>query len=453
MNNTKTFYTINNEDNNLNNNYCLHTQIKQEFDIKSSLLPMQKPIHKKLKFVNKQYNINKYKLNLNNKILKIKNLNLNKNNLKKNINFNYNKQNKKGKNKFKIFNTISENSNRRNNLVFNNTHNKKNMIIKKNNNLNYNNNCNKYRYLYNNHDHLKKELNSNYSKIENFININNSSNSLKSNSIKVNIVKKHCKMITSPILYSYTNTKNNFWKIYQKPKNSCLLNKFSQDYSNNNNETNNNNKDYTKNSNGKSQFISYKKNNFHIFKKNNNNSTYLPNNCLNNIRKDYNTIYNDNTKKENNIIQALNQNKIYQNSDKIYKKNKNIIYENEIRELFSLEKYKTNKENKQINKDKIISNEDIVKLSILRNNFNNQIVKEFSVVVGDETINNNNENENDLNEINSIENKSENISKEFPLSCLNKKTIINVNQYYPSYYISNSNEVMKNIKDESKKEP
>ena len=67
---------------------------------------------------------------------------------------------------------------------------------------------------------------------------------------------------------------------------------------------------------------------------------------------------------------------------------------------------------------------------------NNQIIKEFSVIVGDKNKN--------LNEINMTEkNKSANINE-------NKKTIINVNQYYPSYFISAS-EIMKNKKIESEK--
>jgi len=65
-----------------------------------------------------------------------------------------------------------------------------------------------------------------------------------------------------------------------------------------------------------------------------------------------------------------------------------------------------------------MSNNDLIKFSIMRNNKNNQVSQEISVTLGS----------NDTNK-----SKEENSKKNY------KKTIINVNQYYPSYYINTSN--------------
>ena len=83
-------------------------------------------------------------------------------------------------------------------------------------------------------------------------------------------------------------------------------------------------------------------------------------------------------------------------------------------------------------------NEEIIKYTILRNNQNNQIINEFSIVLGDE------------------KNKSDIISENKKIKCRidenpriinndNKKTIINVNQFYPSYYID-THEISRNNK-------
>jgi hypothetical protein len=65
-----------------------------------------------------------------------------------------------------------------------------------------------------------------------------------------------------------------------------------------------------------------------------------------------------------------------------------------------------------------MNNNDIIKYSIMRNNKNNQVSHAISVTVGN----------NDKNKGNNENNK-----KNY------KKTIINVNQYYPSYYINTNN--------------
>jgi hypothetical protein len=65
-----------------------------------------------------------------------------------------------------------------------------------------------------------------------------------------------------------------------------------------------------------------------------------------------------------------------------------------------------------------MNNNDIIKYSIMRNNQNNQVSHAISVTFGN----------NDKNKRNTENNK-----KNY------KKTIINVNQYYPSYYINTNN--------------
>ena len=65
-----------------------------------------------------------------------------------------------------------------------------------------------------------------------------------------------------------------------------------------------------------------------------------------------------------------------------------------------------------------MNNNDIIKYSIMRNNQNNQVSHAISVTLGNDDKNKSN-NEND--------------KKNY------KKTIINVNQYYPSYYINTNN--------------
>ena len=88
------------------------------------------------------------------------------------------------------------------------------------------------------------------------------------------------------------------------------------------------------------------------------------------------------------------------------------------------------------NKHKFNLDEDIIKFSILRNNLNNQIIKQISFIIG--------EGNKSLNEVKSLK-QLKNTSEMSSMSNDNKKTIINVNQYYPSYFI-NANEIIKNTK-------
>ena len=79
--------------------------------------------------------------------------------------------------------------------------------------------------------------------------------------------------------------------------------------------------------------------------------------------------------------------------------------------------------------------QDIIRYSIIRNNNNNKVSQVISVTIG-----NNNE-----KIIPNINNDKENKSKIIGF----KKTIINVNQYYPNYYI-NTNNIDKNIDEQTK---
>ena len=79
-------------------------------------------------------------------------------------------------------------------------------------------------------------------------------------------------------------------------------------------------------------------------------------------------------------------------------------------------------------------NEEIIKYSILRNNQNNIVSQTISMTLGKSDNNNKISNKN-YNQYNKNDN------------C--KKTIINVNQYYPNYYI-NTNNLNKPIEDDNK---
>ena len=359
------------------------------------------------------------------------NKNPNKINKSKNISYrnsNYIKGNKKNSNnKLSFFNAIDINKIKNNNAFNNTTYNKPNNLVF--NHANYTNNIiKKQKEIFNtinccNTDRYNKDS-MNKKNIFPFSSINNSSNSLKPNKpkIKVNMQINHNKMISSPILNP--NKNYNFWKIYKKPKNSCLLNKLPNDVNTNiNSNVNDSNKISNKN---RSQYALFKesriKNNI---KENDNSLTYNTNYYFNNQRNDSHSINEINNKeKDNYVARTINRNKISQYKKNINKTIVNRNKSNRIRELLSLNN--NSLENNEIN----IYNDDIIKLSILRNNLNNKIIKEFSVVVGDETIgkeNNSNESQNINNFI---------VKKENDIPNINKKTIINVNQYYPKYYIN-----------------
>ena len=114
---------------------------------------------------------------------------------------------------------------------------------------------------------------------------------------------------------------------------------------------------------------------------------------------------------------------------------KNINIKNKINKKINI-KQKTNYFNsvdiKQSSINKI--NQDIIKYSIIRNNHNNQVSNVISVTIG-----------------NNIDKEIPNINNNYVNSRNEnfKKTIINVNQYYPNYYI-NTNNLDKNIHIQSK---
>ena len=92
---------------------------------------------------------------------------------------------------------------------------------------------------------------------------------------------------------------------------------------------------------------------------------------------------------------------------------------------------------------------NIIKYNILRNNKNNQVSSEVSVFIGNNSsFNNSNSIETNENKINDENNKKKigkfpNGDKINPIN-VNKKTIINFNQFYPSYYINNKKNLSNN---------
>ena len=450
LNNNILFNTINyennifkNKNNEKKNTHILHSQYKPKIQIKSSVFPMNKTTNKKNIFMNSQFHKERSQFNIkkNNKNNQSYN-NVYNTSINKNIS-----QNKKNKKKYIYQYKLNKNDNnstynKPNNLVFN--HNNKTKMENKNEfyNNNSNNNINQYDSIDNkkNYNHLLTDYNSNNNNMNNFVNANNSSNSLlhvkrnsRFNRIKVNIINRHHKITTSPCLSYNINQNNNYWKIYKKPKNCCLLNKFNNDID----KFNYNNKQNGYNNRGNSQFNSFKENKIVNNYTEENNST-ITNGYLKTQNNNYYTINNnlniDLDKQELNKTQHLNYNKIYHNSNKLNKKNNSFKNKsNERRELRSLSI--KNKEVEIENNNKSNINEDIIKLSIMRNNLNNQIIKEFSVVVGEGKNVKENKNTNGMSIVSQeINTNNQNLS-----SNDSKKTIINVNQYYPSYFINTNN--------------
>ena len=335
-------------------------------------------------------------------------------------------------------------------------------------------------------DNINNNTNNNYSSVNLdikkhmndsiFINVNDSSNSLqnnensKFNKIKVNTINMHKKILKD--LYSNTNKQNSsYLKISKKSKNSCLLNNYNKntkklDNINSSNTSKNHISlgcSYENHIKGNSQIINFNKNKakkspelnlnekIHHFNISNNSKSIITEYSFterNNISIDKNLNI-EKTKEEmrngkyNNNINML---KINQNNYKLYKKNKRQSYKNKSSELFSTP-IPIKKED--IDKTKIIDREEIIKYSILRNNQNNKIINEFSVVVGDEKMN---KSENKITDIISSEDENKVVFNKYEensnTSSGCKKTIINVNQFYPSYYINTSQIITKksNIK-------
>ena len=133
--------------------------------------------------------------------------------------------------------------------------------------------------------------------------------------------------------------------------------------------------------------------------------------------KEYNT--------NNKSIHLVSNNKFH--SNKINKKKEKISFENG--KTINIPNFKKN----------------IVKYSILRNNENNQISNEISIYIGKQK--NNSQCNLDIYNSEYIKNEKEKYSlknKQFKTINVNKKTIINVNQFYPSYFINNNENIVKN---------
>ena len=411
----------------------MHNQIKPKFKIDSSsqLNNNNKIFRKNSKLINRINNSEYNTPNNNNNTYNIYNTKYNSNNMSK-----------KDKKKHNFNHKMNNNStySKPYNLVFNYQNKKKSIEFENKNDI-YNsiifNRSNTDKNLKTNYEFMIKDNNSNinskeYKDIKDFVNIDESTNNSlqnisdsKFNKIKVNINmntrNRHKKIKISQNTSYNMNKKNSYWKIYKKPKNSCLLNNFKIDQNNNGNlssiqsRINHNNR-------GNSQFITFKKNKLNNFIKDEDNSLSITNENLTE-RKNY-FFNNENLnikqeKQELNSSKNINVNKIYDNSCKLYKKNQNYSYRN-----------KSSKIRELLTEDNINNNDnydDIIKLSILRNNRNNQISKEFSVIVGDS--------DKKIIEVNNIISKSKNNKDNNLLSNDNKRTIINVNQFYPSYFI------------------
>ena len=96
---------------------------------------------------------------------------------------------------------------------------------------------------------------------------------------------------------------------------------------------------------------------------------------------------------------------------------------------------------------------NIIKYNILRNNENNQVSSEVSLFIGkNKNSNNNNSIETNINIFNDEYTKKKigkfSINNKLKPINVNKKTIINVNQFYPSYFINNNENFSKNKKNE-----
>ena len=104
--------------------------------------------------------------------------------------------------------------------------------------------------------------------------------------------------------------------------------------------------------------------------------------------------------------------------------------------------YSTIKGNSKFNDYK----NEIIQYSILRNNLNNQIINEFSITVGDKQYKNFENKTENKNVTKRMINKNKKylVKKEEKNS--NKKTIINVNQFYPSYFINAQEQSIKEKK-------
>ena len=386
---------------------------------------------------NKKKNINKMKTSIQ-EFQKInKKTNQSNNNRNNNLQFNYNYK----KNKNKVFPKISQNQihankakenknkivkniNKPNNYLVNNYNKKKNKKAQKFYNkfiynvfeTNPNNESQRIKQISNNqkttishNDNIIEQYK--ISKPKTFLNDNSSTNSFQNNwdnKIKVDILfDKHRKIMTSPKLVSKDNNNSSIHKIYKKPRNTCL---YSQ-YNNVNYTTNGNKIIIKKNINYKNALSELNPGN-----KSHRNSQIIQ------LRKKYSNCFNLTMR---NSISNL----------------KNYIDTNSNDQFGSMHDLNINQEKIRTNlklSPKI--DENIIKYSILRNNLHNQIINEFSLTFRD-----NNKDNNKEKEINNIDNKekidinTKKINVKKIEGNNDKKTIINFNQYYPSYFINPRN--------------
>ena len=366
-----------------------------------------------------------------------KKTNQSNNNRNNNLQFNYNYK----KNKNKVFPKISQNQihankakenknkivkniNKPNNYLVNNYNKKKNKKAQKFYNkfiynvfeTNPNNESQRIKQISNNqkttishNDNIIEQYK--ISKPKTFLNDNSSTNSFQNNwdnKIKVDILfDKHRKIMTSPKLVSKDNNNSSIHKIYKKPRNTCL---YSQ-YNNVNYTTNGNKIIIKKNINYKNALSELNPGN-----KSHRNSQIIQ------LRKKYSNCFNLTMR---NSISNL----------------KNYIDTNSNDQFGSMHDLNINQEKIRTNlklSPKI--DENIIKYSILRNNLHNQIINEFSLTFRD-----NNKDNNKEKEINNIDNKekidinTKKINVKKIEGNNDKKTIINFNQYYPSYFINSRN--------------
>ena len=395
------------------NKKIISNKIKQKIQIKSQFINTNNSMRKiynlkdkkNLKFENK--NIKNTKLNnLQNSYYIRSNKNKNKSDIifnKSNNNLifsnqnkaKYNKPQKKFYNKL-IYNVIETNKNKDIQKIYP-TKNPKNYII------------NKEKIINKNQDHT----------INNFINNNFSSNSLTNsryNRIKVlNYFNKHNKQYTDAN-FEFQDNSNNLFKIYRKPKNTCLINQFNTE-------------------------------NIKISRKKN----CIKNNINNNIREimEYNS-----GNKSNKHSQIIALRKKFINGSNLTQKNSISKFYDRIQDLKSNQKNSLQRLNMNNFDSELIRSpkndnydNEMIRYSILRNNLNNQVINEFSITVGNKTerilennFKNDSERKNDLNvnEKKVMGKRNETIN--------DKKTIINVNQYYPSYFINAQNQNFKEKK-------
>lgn len=313
-----------------------------------------------------------------------------------------------------------------------------------------------------------------------FININDSANSLQNigdsriNKIKVNTINMHKRIIKE--LSSNNNNKNSsIWKIHKKSKNSCLLNTYNSndikklEYINNTTNSNiSNNLTSLGSSNENhikvnSQIVNFNKN-----KAKKNQEYKLPNDLihhsiLTNNSKSAMTDYSYTERNNNSIGENLNVEKIKeeirnnQNICKLIQNKKEVCLSalndnnssempmNDIINNTTITNTISNSNDYNNSNDGKVTSynkDEIIKYSILRNNQNNQIINEFSVILGDEK-----KNDKKCNNTNTGSNNDK--IEKTSISSDGKRTIINVNQYYPSYYINtnNAHEILKTNSD------